>query len=191
MAGDAIEPAGRSPDDLAQPDACERANAGDLRARLESLPAWHPSSPHNRSYDEPPRLRAKLADGEQPTDTVGAGATGWEFIGPVNGDRPAVAGIRMTNDRRTHILDGDQTGGGHRHGGGSPGKTEFPVDWDDDKIMMNVLSVAREPDQSPVRQNWNDRWRVHAGAMALRSSLSWPPMASSGQPGRAKAHPVS
>jgi hypothetical protein len=23
-----------------------------------------------------------------------------------------------------------------------------------------VLSVAREPDQPPVRQNWNDRWRV-------------------------------
>lgn len=88
------------------------------------------------------------------------GGAGWESIGAPDGDRPAVADIRLTGDRRTHILVGDQTGGGHRHGVGRPGKTEFPADWDDDKIIENVLSVSREPDRRPVRQNWNDRWRV-------------------------------
>ena len=74
---------------------------------------------------------------------------------------PPPGDIRVTADRREHILDGNQTGGGgHRHGMGSPGKTEFPADWDDGKIMDNVLRVAREPDDLPVRQNWNGRWQV-------------------------------
>ena len=68
--------------------------------------------------------------------------------------------IRLTTDRRSHILDGDQTGGGHRYGAGQRGKTEFPADWTDDRIIGAVLGVAREPGQAPERQHWNDRWRV-------------------------------
>jgi Bacterial EndoU nuclease len=68
--------------------------------------------------------------------------------------------LRTTPERTKHILDGDAWGGGHRHGTGRPGKTEFPAEWDDDKIIENVRDVARAPDDLPVFQP-NHRWRVH------------------------------
>jgi hypothetical protein len=46
-----------------------------------------------------------------------------------------------------HILDGDATGGGHRHGTGKPGETEFPSSWTDDQIIWDVESVATKPDR--------------------------------------------
>lgn len=67
--------------------------------------------------------------------------------------------LRVTPERAGHILDGDASGrGGHRHGVGNPGKTEFPASWDDKKIMDNVHDVARRPDQPPIYQAWNSRW---------------------------------
>ena len=76
------------------------------------------------------------------------------------GDRPADDRIRVSPERAAHILDGDSTrnGGGHRHGTGRPGKTEFPASWDDQKVLDTVLDVARRPDRPPVRQEWNGRW---------------------------------
>ena len=44
-----------------------------------------------------------------------------------------------------HILDGDKTGGGHRPGTGSPGKSEFPSDWSDDRIKGEISDVATDP----------------------------------------------
>lgn len=63
------------------------------------------------------------------------------------GTGPEASGQRaeVSPDRRAHILEGDATGGGHRHGGGSPGKSEFPSDWSDDKIIEEVESVANDP----------------------------------------------
>ncbi len=46
---------------------------------------------------------------------------------------------------RTHILDGDSTGGGHRPGTGAPGKSEFPSTWSDDKILHEISDVATDP----------------------------------------------
>jgi RHS repeat-associated protein len=46
---------------------------------------------------------------------------------------------------RNHILDGDETGGGHRPGTGKPGKSEFPPSWSDDQIMHNISDVATDP----------------------------------------------
>jgi len=72
----------------------------------------------------------RVADGRPPED---AGSredrSGWDSVDVV--DRPAMEDIRMSSERTTHILDGDETGGGHRHGVGVPGKTEFPASWDD------------------------------------------------------------
>jgi hypothetical protein len=45
---------------------------------------------------------------------------------------------------RTHILDGDGTGGGHRFGTGR-GKTEFPQGWSDDDIIEAIEDVANDP----------------------------------------------
>ncbi len=52
--------------------------------------------------------------------------------------------------RRTHILDGDATGGGHRWPG-APDKTPFPQGWSDDQIMHHVSDVATDPS---LTWNW-------------------------------------
>ena len=99
--------------------------------------------------------------------------------------RPSLDSIRVTPERTTHILDGDETGGGgHRHGVGKPGKTEFPASWDDAKIISTAVNVARGPDRPPVRQDWNDTWLctgtrdgVDVSVVVMRSGeilTSWP-----------------
>jgi hypothetical protein len=75
-------------------------------------------------------------------------------------ERPLPDSVRVHPERVAHILDGDRWGGGHRHGTGRPGKTEFPSSWDDEKIIGHILDVARDPDSSAVFQA-NRRWRVH------------------------------
>jgi hypothetical protein len=75
-------------------------------------------------------------------------------------ERPPPDSVHVAPERAKHILDGDRWGGGHRHGTGRPGKTEFPASWDDEKIIGHVLDVARTPDDPPVFQA-NRRWRVH------------------------------
>lgn len=50
--------------------------------------------------------------------------------------------------RRTHILDGDATGGGHRPGRGLPNKSEFPRGWSDDSIIEAIEDVANDPASS-------------------------------------------
>ncbi|WP_158887740.1 WXG100 family type VII secretion target [Amycolatopsis anabasis] len=79
----------------------------------------------------------------------------------VEGDHPHPDQIRVTPDRAFHILDGDQTGGGHRSGTGKPKKTEFPPDWNDAKVIAEIESVARNPDKiEPGRRP--DRWETTA-----------------------------
>ncbi len=68
----------------------------------------------------------------------------------------------MPTDRAEHILAGDgpdAVNGGHRHGTGNPGKTEFPSDWSDEKIVSAVQDVARNPDVAHW-QEFNERWKV-------------------------------
>jgi hypothetical protein len=114
---------------------------------------------------------------------------GWDLVDAAN--RPPVDAIRVSPERRAHILDGEPGGGGgHRHGMGKPGKTEFPASWDDKKILGNVLDVARRPDSTPVHQEWNDRWvctgtrdSVEVSVIVVRSGevwTAWPEEGSSG-----------
>jgi hypothetical protein len=87
--------------------------------------------------------------------------SGWKRPGVADHpDRPPPDSFRIPPERAAHILDGDATGGGHRHGTGRPGKTEFPATWDDSKVIDNVVDVARYPDGVPVQQAWNDRWQA-------------------------------
>ena len=99
-----------------------------------------------------------MADGKPPE--VGdsrADRLGWDSVDAA--DRPAIEDIRVSDERATHILDGEPGGsGGHRHGTGNPGKTEFPASWDDKKIIDAVVDVACRPDLPPKHQQWNDRW---------------------------------
>lgn len=48
--------------------------------------------------------------------------------------------------------------GGHLHGLGRPGKSEFPPDWDDDKIAKEVTDVARHP--STAEERVDGSWLV-------------------------------
>jgi hypothetical protein len=48
-------------------------------------------------------------------------------------------------ERRTHIPDGDATGGGHRWPGMSPEKSPFPADWTDNQIMNAISDIATNP----------------------------------------------
>ena len=84
-------------------------------------------------------------------------SSGWDSVDAA--DRPPVDAIRVSPERRGHILDGEADGrGGHRYGTGNPGKTEFPSSWNDEKIIDALLDVARRPDHPPRQQEWNDRW---------------------------------
>lgn len=49
---------------------------------------------------------------------------------------------RISPQRREHILYGDITGGGHKHGVGAPCKSEFPAHWDDDTIIKEIEMIA-------------------------------------------------
>lgn len=99
--------------------------------------------------------RAELASGTTRTRSA------WD-VEVVGGhpERPSRDSLHVAPERARHILDGDRWGGGHRHGTGRPGKTEFPSVWDDEKILGHVLNVACNPDDAPVFQA-NRRWRMH------------------------------
>jgi RHS repeat-associated protein len=90
---------------------------------------------HNNNGPEPP-----LTGGPAPTGGVGTTTpkTSIDVPQPPKLDRTDATA-------RTHILDGDRTGGGHRYGTGNPRKSEFPPDWDDAKILGEISEIAYDP----------------------------------------------
>lgn len=120
-------------------------------------------------------LRAAVDQDMRPSDDSGRPADvrsqqsdravdAWSQQAPWDGvdraTRPPLDAFVLSSDRACHILDGDDNGGGHRHGTGRAGKTEFPSSWDDNKIIDHIVDVARSPDQPPIYQKWNGRWLV-------------------------------
>jgi hypothetical protein len=195
VAGDFADRDAGLVDHPADPDARRPRNASDLRDRLTALSDWHPSSPRYRP-DHPSMDAEAGSSGLTARDSADGISGGWDVVAAEDHDRPSPADVRVSAERRAHILDGDRTGGGHRHGVGSPGKTEFPADWDDVKIIENVLSVSRSPDQRPARQNWNDRWRVQGKregvdivAIVAADGLVWTAWPREGSPGVVKNKP--
>src|SRR5215467_2742177 len=145
------------------------------------VPARRPEPAESRSREEYYEALRVAAGGEAADDggeAVDAERSGWDSVDAE--DRPKAEDIHVTPERTTHILDGDKTGGGHRHGVGKPGKTEFPASWDDKKIIDHVVDVARRPDSTPEHQHWNDRWvcsgirdSVDVSVIVLRSGEAW------------------
>jgi RHS repeat-associated protein len=74
-----------------------------------------------------------------------------------NGEKPSL----LDPQGEQHILDGDgpNAGGGHRHGTGKSGKSEFPANWSDDKIKGEVSDVATDPGSARATQP-NGRTKV-------------------------------
>jgi hypothetical protein len=160
------------PDDPDLPPSPDRQPAAraDLHERLERIADSHPSSPGYATEDRLSRDRdadgtADLAAPDR-VDT-----SGWQAPGVRDHpDLPDLDDVKLTDNRARHILDGDgpgTPGGGHRHGTGRPGKTEFPADWSDDKIVSTVQDVARNPGEAHW-QDFNSRWRVSGDRDGLR-----------------------
>jgi hypothetical protein len=152
----------------------ERAEAVEPRTREECYEALRAaddssaddhhagdSSADDSSADDDNVADSSADDSSADDDNVADSQTdhsGWDSIDEKN--RPSLDALRVSPERRMHILDGDADGGGggHRHGVGKPGKTEFPANWDDEKVIATVLDVARKPDKPPTHQDWNDTW---------------------------------
>jgi hypothetical protein len=124
----------QGPGDIADPDVVRAAEPRD-----DGRPDADPAVDEGTGTDQPPPRPEADPAADRP-------------------DRPDPDSIRITPDRATHILDGDRTGGGHRAGAG--GETEFPADWDDERILNNVEDVARNPDNWPEEPQPNGRWRI-------------------------------
>jgi len=136
-----------------------------------------PEQPDAIPDDSVPRMtnspdEDQLADaGEKNATDEGTGTdrppSGWDDEAVADHpSRPDPDSIRIPPDRATHILDGEERNGrfagGHRSGTGIKDKTEFPADWDDDRILSNVEDIARNPDSAPKHQPHpdGDRWRA-------------------------------
>jgi len=135
--------------------AAGRTELAEPRTRQEYFEALRAADgkPVERSDNQ----RASPEARTDPPADARTDRSGWDAVD--SGQRPPLDAIRVTPERSAHILDGDTAGrGGHRHGVGNPGKTEFPAIWDDKKIMDTVQDVARRPDQPPIYQDWNSRW---------------------------------
>lgn len=136
----------------------------DFARPEREVPAGRPGSdvPAMRSEPVEPRSHEEYYEALRVASDGDNGATdsdrsGWDSVDAA--DRPKAEDIHLDTERTTHILDGDADGsGGHRHGTGIPGKTEFPANWDDEKIIDTVVDIARRPDLPPKHQEWNDRW---------------------------------
>ncbi len=48
----------------------------------------------------------------------------------------------ISPERRIHILYGDERGGGHFHTANRPCKSEFPEDWDEEKVIKTIELIA-------------------------------------------------
>jgi hypothetical protein len=48
----------------------------------------------------------------------------------------------VSPSRRTHILDGDERGGGHGARRSIPGKSEFPAYISDDEVIRGIEAIA-------------------------------------------------
>ena len=71
---------------------------------------------------------------------VGFGGSGKKYVDDL-----------VSSQRRTHILDGDATGGGHRSGTGKPGKTEFPRSWPDERVRHEITDVVTDSNARAVQ----------------------------------------
>ena len=178
----------RPDDDFDDFDRPERQMPGG------DVPARRPEPPESRSreeYYEALRVASAGKAADDGGEAAGAERSGWDSVDAE--DRPKAEDIHVTPERTTHILDGDKTGGGHRHGVGRPGKTEFPASWNDKKIIDTVVDVARRPDLPPKHQEWNDRWvargtrdDVEVVVVVARDGQIWTSWPTPGSPGVVK-----
>ena len=87
--------------------------------------------------------------------------------------------ITLSDSRAEHILYGDASGGGHKYGVGAPCKTEFPRNWDDEKILNTAERIAsndnldwrQEYNGYQVAEAWNDNVKVRVVIDPRRATI--------------------
>jgi hypothetical protein len=165
--------------------AASRDGQVELRTRAEYYEALRAADGGSGRTEEDHRPADTGPDRQADAETEGSG---WDAVDAEV--RPGPDTIRISPDRSTHILDGDAYGGGHRHGTGRPGKTEFPAGWDDQKVIDTALDIARKPDRPPVRQDRNSRWvcigtrdSVEVSVIVLPGGDVWTAWPEEGSPG--------
>ena len=148
--GDAHAPQKEPPETRSRAECYDALRAADSGSdQGDETKPEDPRAPDNRSEQG--------SDSQYEANDERERGFGWDELDAEN--RPDLEAVRVTPEGRTHILDGDSKGGGgHRHGTGKPGKTEFPASWSDDKIIDTAKDVARQPDKPPTRQDSNDSW---------------------------------
>lgn len=75
------------------------------------------------------------------TDVIDLGKM-WDRVSGTGDYLATLTPVDISPQREKHILYGDATGGGHRHGVGKPCKSEFPADWDDARIIDTIERLA-------------------------------------------------
>jgi Bacterial EndoU nuclease len=165
---------------------------GGLRPRSADAPArTGTAEARDRAACYEALLKAdEQQSGRQDHVAIRASRSAWDdWPTASHSDRLAPDSIELPPERAGHILEGDAWGGGHRHGTGRPGKTEFPADWDDERVVSHVVDVARNPDTRPVWQP-NHRWRVRGErdgvdvtVVVLPDSRIWTAWPEEGSPG--------
>jgi hypothetical protein len=106
---------------------------------------------HVDRVDEEPTSPAGSDNGGTGDGGTGEAGNPW---GKVVGAHPEPGTIAAPPGRQIHILYGDDEGmGGHIYDSGMPGKTVFPEDWDEQKIISEIEDVANHPDGIPAEQS--------------------------------------
>lgn len=62
---------------------------------------------------------------------------------PRSGSSAAAGGVEPDDDQWKHILNGDESGGGHLFGANVPSKSEFPEGWDKARIADAIDAIQR------------------------------------------------
>lgn len=76
----------------------------------------------------------------------------WDYGSFFTSKNPHRELMTLSKESQSHILYGDETGGGHKAGVGKPCKSEFPKDWDDARIIREVALIAANDNL-----NWIDQ----------------------------------
>lgn len=153
-----------------KPNGQERRFVDDYYRAAESLPKGEP-----RTYDRIlPIMRRQGAYRDSPSSTGTSQAmqrraeNGWmrKIRSLDGGSRPMPGSwpgntAPLSRQSQDHILHGDPVHkkGGHQYGSGINGKTEFPREWDGQRIIAGIGRVMADPDWAKKGETSQSLWR--------------------------------
>jgi hypothetical protein len=100
-----------------------------------------------KNLDDAGELAKRSDDATDAAGDAGRRGVGADEAAPPVAPNTGSPKVDLTDPKaRKHILEGDgPSSGGHRPGTGKPGKSEFPADWTDEKILDSISDAATDP----------------------------------------------